>query len=157
MVWILTRCCSYDWLKWTMETLLAAHTFPFLFYTIRMNSRKQRRGISVELLWSFFRMFFRLVYSFFLFFFFSLYSHTFFACRIALSCFLQCYQIPNVSSFSLIDVCVSVHCVEPYMLCVVYVYSYTVHVCMCVVWQARTLVYMYLYDIFAPLSMLISI
>lgn len=32
MVWIfLTRCCSYDSLTWTMETLLGAYTFLLLF------------------------------------------------------------------------------------------------------------------------------
>lgn len=137
MVWIfLTRCCSYDSLTWTMETLLGAYTFLLLFEW----AAKTWNFVAVVAL---FLNALLVCLCVSLFFFFILYSHTFFACRIALSCFLQWYE-PNVSSFSQ-SVCVRVLVLA---VCTTVYVCLTVNVCMCVVWQAQHMC-MYLFDIFA--------
>lgn len=146
MVWIfLTRCCSYDSQTWTMETLLGAYAFLLHFwYTTQIAPLFKAAAAKT---WNFVAVvvFFLLlnVLSFgLLFFFFILYSHTFLACRIALSCFLQWYlyrmcQVFRISVYVCVCVCVRTYvcCVPCLTLCMcVYV---SVNACMRVVWQAQ--------------------
>lgn len=145
MVWFfLTRCCSYDWQTWTMETLLAAHAFRLLFYTISNEQQKAKT-------WNFVAVvvfFLKCSYTWFVFSSSLVCIHTL-SLHTVLLCPVFCNGTKyNVSSFSHINVCVCLYCTSRMLYTL---YSYTVNVYMHVCNLTGAHLSMYLFDIFAPI------